>query len=293
MDGSVSATLNYLAPWSARNSLYVAPGDQLTTTQYDPRTVPVADGRPHRDDLTLDAAGFELVSHASAVTDFSDSGALDRDYVAESLDLVRRRTGADHAVFLNWMLRNSSPERAGALPPAPDVHVDLHTSAIARRYAEAHATSPLPEPAAYRRAVYTSLWRTFSLPPQDWPLALCDYRSVSDAEGVPNFLFRVPALPAPEEIQGRLPDSRGAAALDAAALDEAGAESAASVFAYRPGHRWWYFPAMHAGEALIIKLHDTDHSVAWRAPHTSFRYASAAGAVPRQSIELRSVAYFY
>ena len=135
---SVSATLNYLAPWSARNSLYVAPGDQLTTTQYDPRTVPVADGRPHRDDLTLDVAGFELVSHASAVTDFSDSGALDRDYVAESLDLVRRRTGADHAVFLNWMLRNSSPERAGALPPAPDVHVDLHTSAIARRYAEAH-----------------------------------------------------------------------------------------------------------------------------------------------------------
>jgi len=82
-------------------------------------------------------------------------------------------------------------------------------------------------------------------------------------------------------------------ALDEAALDEAGAESAASVFAYRPGHRWWYFPAMHAGEALIIKLHDTDHSVAWRAPHTSFRDASAAGASPRQSIELRSVAYFY
>ena len=77
---SVSATLNYLAPWSARNSLYVAPGDQLTTTQYDPRTVPVADGRPHRDDLTLDAAGFELVSHASAVTDFSDSGTVRGSY---------------------------------------------------------------------------------------------------------------------------------------------------------------------------------------------------------------------
>ena len=100
------------------------------------------------------------------------------------------------------------------------------------------------------------------------------------------------ALPASEEIRGPLPGNR-AADLDAAALDEAGAESAASVFAYRPGHRWWYFPAMHAGEALIIKLHDTDHSVAWRAPHTSFHDASAAGASPRQSIELRSVAYFY
>jgi hypothetical protein len=50
---------------------------------------------------------------------------------------------------------------------------------------------------------------------------------------------------------------------------------------------------MHAGEALIIKLHDTDHSVAWRAPHTSFHDVSAAGAFPRRSIELRSVAYFY
>ena len=102
--------------------------------------------------------------------------------------------------------------------------------------------------------MYTSLWRTFSPPPQDWPLALCDYRSVSDAEGVPNFLFRVPALPAPEEIQGPLPDSHGAAALGTAALDEAGAESAASVFAYRPGHRWWYFPAMQAAQHLYATI---------------------------------------
>jgi len=49
---------------------------------------------------------------------------------------------------------------------------------------------------------------------------------------------------------------------------------------------------MDAGEALLIKLHDTDHSVAWRAPHTSFRDTSAAGARPRESVELRTVAYF-
>jgi hypothetical protein len=49
---------------------------------------------------------------------------------------------------------------------------------------------------------------------------------------------------------------------------------------------------MHAGEALLIKLHDTDHSVAWRAPHTSFRDGSADGTHPRESVELRTVAYF-
>jgi hypothetical protein len=117
----VSATLNYLAPWSARNRLYVAPGDHLTTTEYDPRAVAIADGRGRRDEFTLDRTGFALVDHRSP------------------------------------------------LPPAPDVHVDLHTSAIAYGYARVHAKSALTG-REYRRAVYTSLWRTFSPPPQDWPL---------------------------------------------------------------------------------------------------------------------------
>jgi len=76
-------------------------------------------------------------------------------------------------------------------------------------------------------------------------------------------------------------------------VDEEDAESAASVFGYSPAHRWWYFPDMHAGEALIFKLYDTDHSVAWRAPHTVFRDAAALEAHPRESVELRTVAFFY
>jgi len=93
---------------------------------------------------------------------------------------------------------------------------------------------------------------------------------------VPYLLFRVPALPDPAAPEA--PD--------------ADAESAASLFFHNPAHRWWYFPGMDAGEALLIKLHDTDHSVAWRAPHTSFHDTSAAGAHPRESVELRTVAYF-
>jgi hypothetical protein len=274
----VCASLNYLAPWSARNRLYVAPGDHLTTTQYDPRTVPITDGRQCRSEFTLDRNGFALVDHRSAVADFADQAELDGTYTAEALCLVRELTGANDVVSLGWMLRRAAEDRRGALPPAPDVHVDLHTTAIAGRYARVHAKSALPE-RAFRRALYTSLWRTFSPPPQDWPLALCDYRSTDDAEGSPNLLFRVAALPAPDEV----PD----------VVDESDAESAASVFAYRPAHRWWYFPSMHAGEALIFKLHDTDHRVAWRAPHTAFRHPAVSGAHPRESVELRTVAFFY
>ena len=130
----------------------------------------------------------------------------------------------------------------------------------------------------YKRAIVTSLWRAFSPPPQDWPLALLDYRSVSDDEGVVNLLLFVESLPDP----GDVPD-----------IEDPDSGPAGSVFEYRPGHRWWYFPSMRAGEVLLFKLHDTDHSVAWRAPHTAFHDASAAGAFPRQSVELRSIAYFY
>ena len=63
----VPATLNYLAPGSARNRLYVGPGGHMTTTQYAPRRVWIADGRPYRDDFGLDRSGFTLLDHRSAV----------------------------------------------------------------------------------------------------------------------------------------------------------------------------------------------------------------------------------
>jgi hypothetical protein len=276
MDGTWG-TVSYLAPGSVRNRLYIAPGDQRATARYEPHRVFIADGRTHRDDLTLDAAGFTLADHQSRVRALDDPAVLDGGYTGEALSLVRALTGADHVVSLGWLLRRTTADRGGALPPAPDVHVDLHTTEIAHRYARVHARGPLPAPGTYRRAIWTSLWRAFSAPPQDWPLAVCDYRSTDDTEdGTPNLLFRVPALPEP----------------DAPEEPDEAAESAASLFYANPAHRWWYFPGMHAGEALLIKLHDTDHTVAWRAPHTSFHDTSAAGARPRESVELRTVAYF-
>ena len=255
MDG-VWGTVNYLAPGSVRNRLYVAPGDQRATARYEPHQVFVADGRPRRDDLTLDAAGFTLLQSPDRRRRPRQPGRARRR-------LHRRGTRPGPRAHRGGLRRFArladAPHHGrpgGALPPAPDVHVDLHSTEIAHRYARVHARVPLPAPGTYRRAVWTSLWRAFSPPPQDWPLAVCDYRSTDDAEdGTPNLLFRVPALPDPGDAGRR----------------DADAESAASLFFSNPAHRWWYFPGMDAGEALLIKLHDTDHTVAWRAPHTSFR----------------------
>jgi hypothetical protein len=275
MDGvsSVSATLNYLRPGSQRNRLYVAPGGHLTTTQYAPTTVTIANGRTHLADFGLDRSGFTLLRHASAVTDFGDPAQLDGTYQAEAAELVRQALGADEIVPTGWVIRRAGQELNGAQPPASDVHVDLHPGRAHDRM-----TAAAPRPAPYQRAVMTSLWRAFSPPPQDWPLALLDYRSVDDAEGEPNLLLFVDKLPDPDNV----PD-----------IEDADAQPAGSIFAARPGHRWWFFPDLTADEALLFKLHDSDHSVAWRAPHTAFEAPYAARANPRESVELRTIAFFY
>ena len=269
----VTATLNYLRPGSPRNRLYVAPGGHLTTTQYAPTEVTISNGRSHLDDFGLDRSGFTLLRHRSAVTDFGDREQLDGTYTSEVAGLVKEATGADEVVTLGWVIRRANKALDGAQPPASDVHVDMHPGRADDRMT---AASPRGEP--YKRAIMTSLWRAFSPPPQDWPLALLDYRSVDDAEGEPNLLLFVDKLP----DAGDIPE-----------IEDPDARPAGSIFAPAPHHRWWFFPDLTADEALLFKLHDSDHSVAWRVPHTAFEAPYAANANPRESVEYRTIAFFY
>ena len=67
---------------------------------------------------------------------------------------------------------------------------------------------------------------------------------------------------------------------------------AATIFFHNPDHRWWYYPDMTKDEIVFIKFHDSDHSRAWRTPHTAFHDSARKGAKTRQSYEVRGVAYF-
>ena len=270
---AVSATLNYLKPGSRRNRLYVTQGGHMTTTEYAPTEVTITNGRPHVDDFGLDRSGFTLLRHTSAVTDFGDTAQLDGTYATEARELVKHTLGADEIVSVGWVIRRANKALDGAQPPASDVHVDMHPGRADSRMT---AASPRGEP--YGRAVMTSLWRAFSPPPQDWPLALLDYRSVTDAEVEPNLLLFGDKLPDPDDV----PD-----------IPDPDSMPAGSIFAPQPHHRWWFFPDLTAGEALLFKLHDTDHSVAWRCPHTAFEAPCAAAANPRESVEFRTIAFFY
>ena len=285
---SVEAEINYLLPGPAINRRFVCAGREVNTGNYGPFKVRVRDGRAIKGHFTLDTHGFVLAERASAVSDFYDKEQVDRLYPNEVAECVGALTGATFVAPMGWMIRNSGDlskfERAagpythqgGVQPPAGEAHIDTEPSR-ADCHARALYERVRPGGPGYRRFIYSSLWRTFSEPPQDCPLALCDHRSVGDDEGVPNVLYIVDEIPDREAMFAPMPDAD---------------QLAAAVFRFNPAHRWWYFSSMTRDEVILVKFHDSDRSVAWRTPHTSFWDPSFPDRKVRASIECRSVAFF-
>ena len=285
---SLETEINYLLPGPDINRRFVSAGVELNTGSYGPFKVRVRDGRTIKQHFTLDTHGFLLADSKSAVKDFYDKDEVDRLYKDEVASEVARLTGASFVAPMGWMIRNSGdiskfprPEgpyvhAGGVQPPAGEAHIDTEPSR-ADRQARALYERFRPNGPGYSRFIYSSFWRTFTEPPQDCPLAVCDHRSVGDDEGVPNVLHIVDKIPEGEAMFAPMNDAE---------------LPAAAIFRYNPAHRWWYFSKMTRDEVILIKFHDSDHSVAWRTPHTAFWDPSFPDRKVRASIECRSVAFF-
>ncbi|MCI4591761.1 hypothetical protein MOK15_16890 [Sphingobium sp. BYY-5] len=284
------ALIRYLDEGDFVTRRYVSQGVEINTGTYgDHRTV-VRDAMPIRDHFRFDTHGFMLGKHHSAIADFFDKEEVDRLYLRECEEAIRALTGATRVSAGGWMIRTSADLTAraqqkvenyrhegGIQPPAGEAHVD-YNEITGRRAAERAYAAAFPDGPGYRRYVCVSFWRTFSSGPQDWPLAVCDGRTVSDEEATSNTLFVVDELPTG----------------DALTAPVAGEDQmiAASIFRYRPRHRWWYFSNMAADDVLLFKFQDSDHGVTWRCPHTAFHDTSLPDTKIRSSIEVRAVAFF-
>ncbi|MGH8217557.1 MAG: CmcJ/NvfI family oxidoreductase [Steroidobacteraceae bacterium] len=286
---SVDAEIMYVARGSFINRRFVAPGVEHNTGRYEAHTVPVRDARPIAAHFKLDTHGFELVRHVSAVRDFFDREQVDALYPGEVAAAVKALTGATRVATLGWMARTSGEltrfkrqtagytHSGGVQPPAGEAHVDTAPDR-AERMARHTYERTFPGGPGYSRFITSSFWRTFSEPPQDMPLAVCDARSVGREEGTTNTMFVVDRIPDEATMLGPMPNE-----------DQV---PGAAIFHFSPAHRWWYFSRMAREEAILLKFHDSDRTRAWRTPHTAFRDPTFPDAKPRHSIELRTIAYF-
>lgn len=284
------ALIRYLAEGEYVTRRYVSQGAEMNTGEYADYECVVRDGMPIRDHFTLDVHGFALGRHRSAVADFHDKPAVDALYLDEVEELVTRLCGATRTAAQGWMIRTSADltERAkqkvegyqhsgGIQPPAGEAHVD-YNEVTGRRAAARVYADRFPDGPGYKRYICFSLWRTFSPGPQDWPLAVCDGRTVRDEETASNTLFVVDEFPVGDALT--------------APVEGEDQMIAATIFRHRDKHRWWYFSNMAADDVLLFKFQDSDHSVTWRCPHTAFHDTSLPDAKTRSSIEVRCIAFF-
>jgi hypothetical protein len=272
----VETTIDYLVPTSRINRRFWAPGEEFNTGEYAPYPVTIRNAR-QAGPFNLDDHGFTIDRHETAITDWEAHYGPDSAYAAEVCAEAARLTGADFVIPMGGMIRCSGLTGPTVQPPAAEAHVDF-TTRSANRLAEALYRKARPEGAGYDRFIAFSLWRVLSPPPQDMPLALCEGGSVRDDEGTANTKVDVDAIPTGDALFAPIEGEEDMAA--------------ATIFHHSPDHKWWYFPDMTADEVIFIKFHDSDHSRAWRSPHTAFRDTTRADAVERRSMEFRGVAYF-
>jgi hypothetical protein len=272
----VQTQIHYLLPTSRINRRFWAPGEEYNTGTYAPYDVTIRNARL-AGPFTLDEHGFCIAPHKTDVTDWEANYGPDGPYAAQVCDIVKQLAGADFVIPMGGMIRTSGLTSETMQPPAAEAHVDF-TTRSANMIAERLYRARRPDGAGFDRFICFSLWRPLSPPPQDMPLALCEGGSVRDDEGTHNTKVDVDVIPTGDALFAPIEGEEDMVA--------------ATIFRHSPDHRWWFFPDMTDEEVIFIKFHDSDHSRAWRAPHTAFRDTSRPDAIERRSMEFRGVAYF-
>jgi hypothetical protein len=275
MASETISTLNYfIAPLDGSRPYNRIYADSTTTkparnwTQ-EPHDMQIEDVRGKEELYKLDSAGFQFGREAPKHTSFLNDDEIKGEYYPESIDLIKRVTGATKVVVFDHTVRRRRPGEAGNDPqkrqPVSAAHVD-QTPAAATARVHRHL-SPTEAPSFLRRRFQIiNLWRPISHAAVDWPLAVCDFRSVDfEKDLVPVALI--------------YPDREG---------ETFGVK-------YNPNHQWKYLKGMTPEEYILIKCSDSiqDGSVARLTPHSAFQDPNTPeGALPRESIELRALVFY-
>ncbi|KAL0959114.1 hypothetical protein HGRIS_014410 [Hohenbuehelia grisea] len=244
-------------------------GERKTNCTKEDREVTIENLRGKESSVTLDTAGFQFYRAPAAHTSFANDEEIKNEYYPESVELIKKLTGASKVVLFDHTIRRRRPEDKEDTPdkrqPVSQAHVDQTTpSSIARvhRHLPADEAPKLLE----KRFQIINLWRPISHIALDWPLALCDFRSVDIKQDL------IPVALVYPDREGETYGVR-----------------------HNPNQKWNYLRGMDPDEIVLIKCFDSvqDGSVAILTPHTGFADPSTPPDAPlRESIELRALVFY-
>ncbi|MFC3173734.1 CmcJ/NvfI family oxidoreductase [Novosphingobium bradum] len=237
----------------------------------------IRDGRANPP--SLDAEGFALTACPSRV--IAERGddlrgarlgpealkAVQRAYWDQTIPHILAISGARevvpvHAASVRYSQRTGQQQ---VMTPAGWVHIDYdpqEAEVQLRETLELNGCTPAP----FSRYVLYQGWRALSPPPQDFPLALCDGRTVSPQDAVP--------IDYHMEAGGRDVTYRS------------------TGIRHNADHQWWYFPDMTIDEMILFKGFDSALGDRLKVIHVAIEDTSRPEAVPRISLESRYFALF-
>lgn len=238
------------------------------------KIVTIRNGRPDADKLRLDVEGFVLAAHDTKVTDFFDDRQLATIYTPEIERLVAKHAGASKVIVFDHTRRSSASatrEKHSARDPVAAAHVDYNDSSANQRLRD--VLGDKVDAVKGKRFSIINVWRSMNNVIQEWPLAVCDARTIDETK-LHSTVREAPVRAEPSFEYNRPSETRHAA--------------------FDPKHKWFYFPNMTRNEALIFKNHDTAKSgVARYSMHTAFEDPNTPpNPLPRESIETRVLAFY-
>ena len=264
---SVRATLNYTLDNGKLPEVYFydpPPGTAVHAPGDDTQEVSIHDAWDKAGDFEVDREGFALEEWHSPFDAFTDDDAVRGEFFRLVTEFVRANVGARRVHVFDYNIRSKtvSKQTTSAANPVRLVHCDYTPRSGPQRVRDT-----LPDEAdelLKRRVAFFNVWKPINRRVEELPLAMCDVTST-----VPEDRLR---------MELRYPDRTG------------------EIFTmrYSPTHRWSYFPLMEANQALLLKCYDseTDGRARFMA-HSAFEDpTSPPDAPPRESIEVRTIAFF-
>ncbi|KAJ3503494.1 hypothetical protein NMY22_g18232 [Coprinellus aureogranulatus] len=265
---TVKAQVNFYVPNADGSQPFYDIATNNVNFKTEVREVTIENVRGKEDQYTLDKAGFQWVRAPSKHTSFQNDEEIKKEYYPESIEFLKKLTGASRAVIFDHTVRRRRPNEADTAEtrqPALNAHGDQTPHSAVYRVHLHMPPDEAPE-LLKKRFQIINIWRPISHPALDTPLALCDYRSVDvKKDAHPTKLI--------------YPDREGEA----------------YGISYSPKHEWKYLRGMTPEEVALIKCWDSvqDGSVAVFTPHTAFTDPSTPADAPlRESIEVRALVFY-
>tara|TARA_B100000676_G_C17857425_1_gene721494 strand:+ start:94 stop:891 length:798 start_codon:yes stop_codon:yes gene_type:complete len=228
-----------------------------TVAIHDARSA-VADGT-----ITMRRNGFTLARHPVTVADYADNAQVEAAYAREIVPVLKETTGASRVFVMSHQIRNENPETfLGAYSRYLHCDYALHPTPERERNVLARYDSDLAGRVGEFDYAWYNVWEPIERAAVQNQLCVLDGSTATRDD------FR----------EYHFTDSRDGGYATMPVPSET--------------HRFWYFPNMEPGEALVFKQYDSRQDHPLVVPHTSFFDTSVTEDPGRRSVEYRALCVF-